>query len=204
MNEKGKTGKGNWGKMLLAVASWEWLPVFGLAMSGRVRLLSTHGWSIILMWAVRECAAWEDTKLILKNTGEKNCTGLPSLSLKQTVGTDTVWETEDETWSDSQVEEEVLHWKRGTKYLFKMELKKKSLYQWSFNLNSCLRADYNIQWLGEALVKVDQHLQPWKFVNLQKRAPHTNTENVPLCHCMLQKWWEKQVTVFGKHPWGSI
>lgn len=113
MNEKGKTGKGNWGKMLLAVASWEWLPVFGLAMSGRVRLLSTHGWSIILMWAVRECAAWEDTKLILKNTGEKNCTGLPSLSLKQTVGTDTVWEAEDETWSDSQVEGEVLHWKRG-------------------------------------------------------------------------------------------
>lgn len=31
-----------------------------------------------------------------------------------------------------------------------------------FDFNFCLRADCNIQWLGEALVKVDQYLQPWK------------------------------------------
>lgn len=44
-----------------------------------------------------------------------------------------------------------------------------------------LRVDYNIQWLGEALVKVDQHLQPWKLVNLQKHSPHANIENILLC-----------------------
>lgn len=67
-------------------------------------------------------------------------------------------------------------------FLEQGENKHKNLYQWSCNLISSLRADYNVQWLGEAVVKIDQQLQPWKLVNLQKHSPHTNIENISLLY----------------------
>jgi len=98
------------------------------------------------MWAIRECAAGEDTELNLKNTGEKAIQACQFFHQNRML--ELVCCERQETYNDSQVKGEALVWKRNKTSLENRVRRKKcvSIIQSEFLLES--RLQRSVAWGG--------------------------------------------------------